>query len=364
LIAALDEVDAHVILAEDGPVVAQLIRAGASVEVLPLLERTRGLRKDRVGVGLAFPISVADVGVYVVRLARRLRALDPDIVHTNTLKAGIYGSLAARVASVPVVWHVRDRIASDYLSRPAVALLRFLVAVLPNGVAVNSEATGQTLWRRPRRYALVRDPVERHDPPGDGEPGEPFTVGMVGRIAPWKGQHVFIQAFARAFAGGTERAAIVGAAMFGGTEERYGTELREMSAALSIADRVEFRGFREDVWAELARMDLFVHASVTTEPFGQVIVEAMHAGVPVIASAGGGPSEIVTNGVDGLLYPPGDIDALVEALRRLRDDAPLRRQLAGNARHRAEQFSPRASASSLMALYAQVLGRTTTIVTP
>ena len=53
-----------------------------------------------------------DTAAYTFRLARRLRAIRPDLVHTNTLKAGIYGSLAARLARVPSVWHVRDRIAS------------------------------------------------------------------------------------------------------------------------------------------------------------------------------------------------------------------------------------------------------------
>jgi glycosyltransferase involved in cell wall biosynthesis len=178
---------------------------------------------------------------------------------------------------------------------------------------------------------------------------------MVGRIVPWKGQHVFLRAFAQAFAQSKETAVIVGDAMFGETEVAYGAELREMTRALGIGDRVEFRGFREDVWSELDRMDIFVHASIAPEPFGQVIVEAMLCGLPVIASAGGGPSEIVTDGVDGLLYPPGNVDALVSALRRLRSDDRFRAQLGENARSRAARFSPRAAASSVMSLYRQVL---------
>ena len=96
---------------------------------------------------------------------------------------------------------------------------------------------------------------------------------MVGRIARWKGQHVFLEAFARAFRDGSETAALVGEAMFGEADEAYGVELREKARMLGIADRVDFRGFREDVWAELAGMDVVVHASITPEPFGQVIVD-------------------------------------------------------------------------------------------
>jgi glycosyltransferase involved in cell wall biosynthesis len=359
LIDALDQVNAHVILAEGGPFVERLLAAGASVEVLPMRERTRDLRKDRVGPGRLPITALLDTTIYVLRLAGRLRAIQPDLVHTNTLKAGIYGSLAARLARVPAVWHVRDRVATDYLSRPAVLLIRALIATLPSGVVVNSNATGATLWSRSRRsrivYSRVYDPVTAPLVPAKSATREPFVVGMVGRVAPWKGQHVFLEAFARAFGGGSEVAVVVGDAMFGEAEAEYSKALAEMSRALGIANRVEFRGFREDVWAELAGMDILVHASITPEPFGQVVVEAMAANVPVIATAEGGPGEILTDGVDGLLYPAGDVAALDDALRRLSDDALLRDCLRNNARIRAQAFAPHAAASSVISLYRQVL---------
>jgi glycosyltransferase involved in cell wall biosynthesis len=359
LIDALDDVDAHVILAEDGPLVARLQAAGASVEVLPMRDRTRNLRKGRLGASGPPLTAVFDTAAYVFRLARRLRQLRPDLVHTNTLKAGIYGSLAARLAHVPVVWHVRDRIAEDYLRRPTVLVVRALIAALPSGVIVNSEATQKTLWpvSRVRRvvHSPVYDPVTAQHVRLAPRRNQPLLVGMIGRIAPWKGQHVFLEAFAKAFPQGSEVAVLVGEAMFGEAEAQYAASLRTMAETLGIADRVEFRGFREDVWAELERLDLFVHASVTPEPFGQVIVEAMHAGVPVIASASGGPTEIVTNEVDGLLYTPGDVDALAIDLRRLSGDPVLRTRLCVNALMRAEEFSPEAAAAGVMALYSQVL---------
>jgi glycosyltransferase involved in cell wall biosynthesis len=359
LIDALDEVDAHVILAEAGPLVERLLAAGASVEVLPMRERTRDLRKDRVGRGRLPITALLDTTIYAFRLAGRLRAIQPDLVHTNTLKAGIYGSLAARLARVPAVWHVRDRVATDYLNRPAVLVVRFLIATLPNGVVVNSKATGATLWSRLKRrravYSLVYDPVTTPRVQVERTGGAAFVVGMVGRVARWKGQHVFLEAFARAFGGGSAIAVVVGDAMFGEAETKYRNALAEMSRALGIANRVEFRGFREDVWAELAGMDIFVHASITPEPFGQVVVEAMTANVPVIATAEGGPGEILTDGVDGLLYPGGDVAALAAALRRLSDDALLRDRLRKNARIRAEAFAPNAAASSVVSLYRRVL---------
>ena len=119
-IAAMTNVEMHVILAEDGPLVGLLERAGASVEVIPMGESTRNLRKDRVRPGRFPVLAWFQSAAYVLRLARRLSRLHPDLVHTNTLKAALYGGMAARLAGIPCVWHVRDRITPDYLPSSAV----------------------------------------------------------------------------------------------------------------------------------------------------------------------------------------------------------------------------------------------------
>lgn len=358
LIDALPEVDAHVILAEQGPLVERLRASGVSVEVLPMRERTRDLRKERIVLSAVPVAALIDTVVYAFRLARRLRALRPDIVHTNTLKAGVYGTVAARLAGLPSVWHVRDRIAPDYLPRFAVRALRGLIATIPSAVIANSEATRATLRSAPERtrivHSMVHDPISSPAPRAASPRRGALIVGMVGRLAPWKGQDVFLEAFAKAFPGGHEHAVIVGSAMFGEAERDYARRLRELAASLGIAERVEFAGFRSDVWGELLRMDVFVHASITPEPFGQVIVEAMLAGIPVVAAGGGGPREIISDGVDGLLYTPGDSDALAVALRSLAEDPERRRTLSENAQRRAQDFSPQVAAASVMALYREV----------
>ena len=153
---------------------------------------------------------------------------------------------------------------------------------------------------------------------------------MVGRLAPWKGQNVFFQAFAKAFPDGEEVAVLVGSALFG--EDKYERQLRELVCDLGIEERVEFRGFRSEVFEELSTVDALVHASIIPEPFGQVIVEGMAAGLPVIAVRAGGPAEILVDGETGLLYPSGDVDALASLLRRLADDVELRSRLGDQAR--------------------------------
>ena len=106
--------------------------------------------------------------------------------------------------------------------------------------------------------------------------------------------------------------------MFG--EEGYERELRALAESLGIAERVEFRGFREDVWPELASMDVLVHASVIPEPFGTVVLEGMAAGLAVIAADEGGPASVIADGETGRLFRSRDLDSLAAAMRALRRD--------------------------------------------
>jgi glycosyltransferase involved in cell wall biosynthesis len=356
LLPHLDRVNAHVILAEDGPLVEQLHLAGISTEVLPFAESARDLRKADVRGG-ALPVSVAAATAsYTLRLAARLRRLHPDLVHTNSLKAAVYGSIAARLAGVPVIWHARDRIAEDYLPRPAVLLIRRLTRRLPAAVVANSQSTMDTLsppGSSPTIYRVIPDALG--DVPVRERAVQPaLTYGVVGRLAPWKGQDLFLRAFARAFPESEERAVLVGGALFG--EGDYADELPRLAEQLGITDRVELRGHRNDVWAELARLDVLVHSSVTPEPFGQVILEGMAAGVPVIAAGSGGPAEILDHEVTGILYDQADEQRLAESMRLMSDPA-LRARLSAAARTAVRRYSPDAVADRFQHVYDEVVDR-------
>jgi glycosyltransferase involved in cell wall biosynthesis len=86
---------------------------------------------------------------------------------------------------------------------------------------------------------------------------------------------------------------------------------------------------------------------VTPEQIGQVVLEGMAAGLTVVASAAGGPAEVITNGIDGILTSPGDIGELAAALRRVHDDAALRAQLGAAVQERSREFTPERSAQQL-----------------
>jgi glycosyltransferase involved in cell wall biosynthesis len=110
------------------------------------------------------------------------------------------------------------------------------------------------------------------------------------------------------------------------------------------------------VWHELSRLDVLVHASLTPEPFGQVIIEGMAAGVPVIAADAGGPSEILRHEVTGMLYAPTDERALAAAMRQMQDP-DLRDRLTAAARQSLGPYSPSVVAAQLQDLYATVTAR-------
>jgi glycosyltransferase involved in cell wall biosynthesis len=353
LLPHLRGVDAHVILGEHGPLAERLQEAGISVEVLPIAPAARDLRKDALGRG-ASPAVALQTLAYVVRLALRLRRLQPDIVHTNSLKAGVYGALAARAAGIPVVWHVRDRVAEDYLPKPAVRLVRALIRHLAGAVLANSEATLQTLSPRDlgRVHAVIPDSVEISSHAATTA-GTATTFGMLGRIAPWKGQDLFLRAFAASFPRGTERAVVVGTPLFG--EQSYEEELRRLAESLGIAERVEFRGFREDIWSELASFDVLVHASLIPEPFGQVVIEGMAAGLPVLAPDEGGPAAVILDRHNGRLFRSRDAKSLAAAMGELADDPLQRERLGSAAREAARDYHPDRLAGELGRFYDRVL---------
>jgi len=363
LLPACDGLDAEVVLAEAGPLVDRLNDDGIRVDVCLMDSRARGVAKDSVVPGRAMARALAGTLRYSVTLARRLRAAPVDLVVTNSLKSAVYGGVAGRLAGVPVVWHLRDRISEEYLPSPAVKMVRLAARILPSGVIANSAATLGTLHLSPgERRRLFAQPIGSPCAPAESKgrrrPGAAvgtLTVGMVGRVAPWKGQDVFLRAFARAFPDGGPRARVVGGALFG--EEQFETGLVGLAADLGIADRVDFVGHSSDVEGELAAIDIAVHASIVPEPFGQVVVEAMAAGCAVIASDGGGPAEVVTHGLDGLLVAMGDVEALATAIRRLADDPVLRHRLGSTAEVSARRFTPDRVATEVEQVYRLVVGR-------
>ncbi len=358
-----------VVLSADGPLVAKLVESGVETHVLPLEESVMETRKDSLEArGLLRPHAALNVVRYAWHLARFLKARKADLLHTNSLKSDVIGGIAGRLARIPVIWHIRDRIATDYLPKPAVTGFRWLCRILPHYIITNSEATLQALsLDLEGRAAVIHSGVTKtyvrvvHD--GVGDEGirifnpalnsENPLIGLVGRLSPWKGQHIFLEAAAAVREQFPKaRFQIIGSAMFG--EEEYEAKIRKLCETLGLMNAVEFTGYRTDVSALIGQLDVLVHASTSGEPFGQVVVEGMVAGKPVVATNGGGIPEIVQEGVTGWLVPMGESAPMAEAIMRLLRDPEGAAKMGAAGRQRVlAHFTIELTAKRVQEIYDQ-----------
>lgn len=327
-------VRASMLLTEDGPLVGLLHARGIPVTVCGNDFDSRSLTIAGSG-----PVRLLTGAVELVRLGARLgehvRAEHADVLVAQSTKALLMGAVAARRARVPLVWQVHDRITGEYFGTVLAFALRMLGWVVARGVLANSHATLATLHTR-GRVAAVAYPGVQDDAAGERAPQRPpadTRIVLVGRLTPWKGHDILLRALPL-LRRPPHSVTFVGGTFFG--EEDHRRELERAAAALAVP--VEFTGHLDDPSPHLRAADIAVHCSVTAEPFGQVVVEAMRAGCAVVAAAVGGPTEIVRHDVDGLLVTPGDPAALAAALDRLIADPALRTRLGEAGRIRSRAF--------------------------
>jgi glycosyltransferase involved in cell wall biosynthesis len=373
LLHALDR-DAHrtdVLLLADGALVPRLRADGIRVAVLPVSGRLTGVGR----VEAASPGGLLRSGIrtlaLIPRLSAAIRGAHPDLVVANSLKSAVLAALAAPLAGRPWVWHVHDRIAPDYLPRPMVAGLRLLARIGPRMVVANSLATRGTLPGVPDDRIVVAYPGV--DPAGvlpTGVVSTGTSFGLLGRIAPTKGQREFLDA-ASLVAGSMPEAAflIIGDALF--NDDEFAERIRALPEGLGLAGRVVFTGWVDDPIRAIAGLTALVHASPVPEPFGQVIVEAMLSGVPVIATAAGGVPEILdpeslrrplSRGTwltpFGILVAPGSVAALADAMRWMSAHPAERAAIVERARSAAaERFDIASTARTVAAAWDRALDR-------
>jgi glycosyltransferase involved in cell wall biosynthesis len=361
LVRRLDRRRYHpiVVLFTDGPLAEQLRSANIETHILPIGAAVLETRKDGIGVATLLKLGVVVRSLrHAWRLRDFIRARDIDLVHTNSLKSDLIGGLAARAARVPVIWHVRDRITADYLPAAVVRVFRLLCRAIPTFIVGNSNATLETLHLPANKaVATVYSGIDHIDE-DDNCPSPSSTaprIGLVGRITPWKGQHIFIRAAAKVLKTfPAARFQVIGAALF--AEQEYEREVHALAEQLGIAHAVEFTGFRDDARQLIAGLDLLVHASTSGEPFGQVIVQGMAAGKPVVATDGGGVPEIVIDGQTGLLVPMDDVNAMASAICRVLVDPARAAHMGRIGRQRVrEHFMIERSVERLQRVYDELL---------
>jgi len=316
-------------------------------ELRPVIERARSIGIDV----LTLPSLEGPLPAAVIRLARAIGQIEPDVFHAHlpwpaACRRGLFAATVARVPAVVATAHLYLPVA-DLLNRAAVRLTR-----VDRYVAV-SEAVAHGLWdlgidRRRIRVihnagaaALDGGKVIPERRPPDGRP----TIAAVGRLTEQKGYPVLLEALA----------GLPDVSLLVAGDGPLRPKLEEMVRRLDLADRVEFLGNVDDVTAVLARAHLFVLTSLN-EGLPLVVVEAMRAGLPVVATRVGGTPEAVIEGETGLLVDPGDVTGTRMAISRLLEDLDLAERLGRRGQQVAQaQFSVDGMVNGVVDVYEELL---------
>ena len=328
--------DVVVVLPGEGPLAERMRGVGARVETLdmPVLRKAHLTPRGIVALGVGTLRALGPM----TRLIRRVR---PDAVLVNTLTIPAW-LVAARLAGVAPVCHVHEAEAdARWVVRVGLAAPLLLARdVVVNSVAARDVVVSAVpaLGRRTRVvYNGVPGPPDV--PVADGGAGAaPGTahVVLVGRLSPRKGSDVALEAVALLRGTGRDVRLTLCGSVFAGYEW-FEDQLRVRAAADDLAGAVDLVGYA-DPWEWFARGDVVVVPS-RVEPFGNVAVQAMLAGRPVVVSRTQGLAEIVKDGETGLLVRPDDPVALADAIAGLLDDPARASALAKAGRtDAAERF--------------------------
>jgi glycosyltransferase involved in cell wall biosynthesis len=297
------------------------------------------------------------------RVAGLIKAEAVDLVHhNNDLSTNRATILAALLAGVPQICHVRMLDRFSYVER---FLARFVDAFIYMSTAI--EELYQSLGVAPQKGYVVYDAFDSKAFEQDNHTAELRSelgvtdrdqlVCNVGRLDWWKGQDHFLKAMAKVVASRPNaKALLVGAPDASPLSQAFFHKLEQMIADLQLEEHVVLTGFRSDVPALMLASDIVVHSSSEPEPFGRVVVEAMLAGRPVVATAAGGVLDIVEDQVTGLLVPPQDATNMAQAIEQLLQNQERAKIMGQRAQQSATQrFSRKQHAAGIDRIYRQVL---------
>ena len=320
-----------------GPLVAQVERRGAQVVFCPTPVLRKSALRPRAFLSL--------MGVALRSIAptwRLVRSIRPDVVYVSTVTIPLW-IILARLLRVPVVCHVHEseRSASIWLRRLMLAPL-----LMTTSLVLNSRFSQAVLLESypglERRTVVIPNAVAcpTHFRPARELPVAPLGLVFIGRLSERKGPQVAVDVLAALQARNVHaRLDLVGSVFPG--NEAFETGLRERIAALGVLDSVVLHGFASDVWDHLANADVVLVPSQGEETFGNIVVEAVMAGRPVIASAGSGLDEACAGFESARSVPAADLSGWVAAVDQvLVDWSRIRQQAAQDAEAAVERYAP------------------------
>ena len=324
--------NSEVLLFADGALRKSLISRGVKVAIAKASDATLNLRSSG---GISAIKSLPEIWVLGGQIAQK--AQNFDLIHANSQKAFITSALATLRGSPPVIWHLRDIITAKHFSKLNRNIAVFLANKFAKRVIVNSQATGKAFVSAGGKPELVRvvyngfhsEPFETVSEAAGSNIRQELNisdaplVGLFSRLSPWKGQHILLSAIKEL---SQVHILLVGDALFG--EQEYVSYLKSITDEWKLRARVHWLGFRDDVPTLMKACDIIVHTSTEPEPFGRIIVEGQLSQRPVIASGAGGALELIDSEATGLLFTPGDSNALKNQIEKLIRDRTLADSIA------------------------------------
>ena len=323
----------------DGILPQRAREAGIETVILPAPGIWRRAESKKGGMGKVQKALAAPVLTFHIRdLARLARERNAIGIHANSTRAAVLAGPAAKLAGVPMWWHLRRERRMGLNERVAYAFAQWVICI--------SHAVARGL-DSPPKAVVIHDglPEGRIDPHASGKdlkarlgwPEDALVVGAVASLAPNKRHDMFIRmALALADTFPQTRFLIAGHRPEG-APPAYEAHLRELARPLTEAGRLAFLGWVENVSEVFAAMDVFVFPS-DNEGLGLVAIEAMQMGVPVVRTHAGGAEDMIEDGQTGFIVPVGDQVALTQRVRMLLEDPALRERIgrAGQQIARAE----------------------------
>jgi glycosyltransferase involved in cell wall biosynthesis len=291
----------------------------------------------------------------LLRLYRHIRRVRPTILHASLFHANLPGRILGRLAGVPIIICSERTMAMEpqwryQVNHTTIGLVDRVVAVSDNvrdfcvsHIGLPAEKLVVIL----NGVELPKEPIPspQEARAGLGLPLDGSVLGAVSRLEPAKGIPFLIRALAQ-----VDNATLV---IVGDGAER--AALEALANDLGVARRIHWAGHRRDGDRLLPAFDLFVQPSLH-EGLPNTVLEAMAAGLPVVATGVGGTPEVVVDGITGLLVPPRDPDALAQAITRLLHDPDLRLQMGQAGRERvASHFTVARMVEQTEQLYEQLL---------
>ncbi len=259
-----------------------------------------------------------------------------DIVYTNSFKSYVISSLSLLGIKRKVILHLRDALTKDFFSPIVIKTVINFTKIFHTNVIANSSYTKECFVSsggNSKQCTVILNAVNSNEFLDISEidfHGEYLNILSLGRISPWKGQHIVIEAIKDLE---FVKLRIVGSANFG--EDDYFNYLKKLVSDYNLQHRVEFCPFSLDIKDHLSWCSVFIHSSTSPEPFGRVVVEGMLAGRVVIATDSGGVPEIINNESYGILVPPGDITRLNKAINDIYLDKDKYKIVANKGKEKA-----------------------------